>query len=128
MAYRIILRRDTAANWNMNNPVLLSGEPGYETDTGYLKIGDGVSTWEQLDFYMGATGSTGAVGPTGAGSTGPNTFYGNQTIGLSGGTAGTLVLSGYATLGFTGDSPAASAGIPLGGLYHTDGVLKIRLT
>lgn len=128
MAYRIILRRDTSENWSNNNPVLLSGEPGYETDTGYLKIGDGVSTWQQLEFYMGATGATGSVGPTGAGGTGSNIFYGNQIIGPSGGTASTLVLSGYASLGFTGDAPAAAAGIPLGGFYHTDGVIKIRLT
>jgi len=141
MAYRIILRRDTSANWTTNDPVLLSGEPGYETDTGYFKIGDGLSTWTNLDFYMGATGpqgesgatgpqgESGATGPAGAGTTGPNTFYGNQNIGPSGGTAGTLVLDGYASLGFTGDSGAESAGIPLGGLYHdTEGNLKIRLT
>ena len=38
MAYRIILRRDTSINWEKNNPVLLLGEPGYETDTGNLKL------------------------------------------------------------------------------------------
>ena len=33
-------RRDTAANWTSANPTLLSGELGYETDTGKFKIGD----------------------------------------------------------------------------------------
>lgn len=97
MAYRIILRRDSSVNWEASNPVLLLGEPGYETDTGYFKIGDGVSTWTQLAFYTGATGSpgaTGSVGPTGSlgptGATGPlpvgyavtgsNQFYGDQSI------------------------------------------------
>lgn len=43
MTFRI--RRDTAANWTTVNPVLASGQFGYETDTGILKIGDGVATW-----------------------------------------------------------------------------------
>ena len=46
-------RRDTAANWNSNNPTLLSGEIGYETDTGYLKIGDGSTAWTSLAYVLG---------------------------------------------------------------------------
>lgn len=53
MAYRIVLRRDTSANWTSNNPVLLSGEPGYETDLGGLKIGDGETTWNSLPYTSG---------------------------------------------------------------------------
>ncbi len=51
MAYRILLRRDTAANWTYNDPVLLSGEPGFETDTYKLKIGDGQTPWTALDYF-----------------------------------------------------------------------------
>lgn len=319
MAYRIILRRDGSTNWESQNPVLLSGEPGYETDTGKFKIGDGVTSWSNLNYYIGATGGTGAtgsvgvtgatgsvgatgstgsvgetgpagvggalgywgsfwstqtqdsagvtaanvmtfnntdsdsngvsivsnsrltfsntgvyniqfsaqldrtsgtgtdtidiwfskngnnisdsntrvtvagsasqakaiaawnyqlelnagdyieiywtspdanialvyaapssnptrpaipsviataqqvmytqVGPTGAtgaGGTGPNTFYGNQTI--VGGTSGTLILSGYSTLDFPDDPSAATGGVPLGGIYHNNGALRIRIT
>lgn len=50
---QIQLRRDTAANWSSTNPVLASGEPAYETDTGKFKIGDGVTAYNSLD-YMGA--------------------------------------------------------------------------
>lgn len=46
-------RRDTAANWTNNNPTLLSGEIGYETDTGYLKIGDGSTAWTSLGYVDG---------------------------------------------------------------------------
>jgi hypothetical protein len=60
MAYRILLRRDTSTNWSENNPVLASGEPGYETDTGKLKIGDGSTTWNDLS-EVGITGATGSV-------------------------------------------------------------------
>jgi len=43
-------RRDTAANWTFNNPTLLAGELGYETDTGKWKIGDGSSAWTALSY------------------------------------------------------------------------------
>ena len=46
----IKLRRDTAANWTSANPVLVSGEPGFETDTGRLKVGDGSTMWASLPY------------------------------------------------------------------------------
>ena len=49
MAYRTVLRQDTAANWTRNNPVLLSGEFGFESNTNRLKLGDGV-TWGLLAY------------------------------------------------------------------------------
>jgi phage terminase large subunit-like protein len=57
MAIRIQLRRDTAAGWTAANPVLALGEPGYVTDTGQVKIGDGITDWENLSFSL--TGPTG---------------------------------------------------------------------
>lgn len=47
---RFQLRRGTAAEWASVNPVLASGEPGVETDTGQQKLGDGVSTWAALPY------------------------------------------------------------------------------
>lgn len=58
MAFRIQLRRDTSANWALNNPILLSGEIGYETNTTYIKIGDGTTPWNDLPYWTG--GVTGA--------------------------------------------------------------------
>lgn len=46
-------RRDTAANWNSNNPTLKDGEIGYEKDTGYIKIGDGSTAWTSLGYIDG---------------------------------------------------------------------------
>lgn len=43
-------RRDTAANWTGANPTLLTGELGYETDTGKFKIGDGSTAWTSLSY------------------------------------------------------------------------------
>ena len=53
MAYkRILLRRDTAANWSSNNPVLSSGEFGYESNTGKYKIGNGSTAWASLAYSI----------------------------------------------------------------------------
>jgi hypothetical protein len=57
---QILLRRGvsgpsgTAGTWAAVNPTLAEGEVGYETDTGYFKIGKKVSgtlqTWSQLGY------------------------------------------------------------------------------
>lgn len=56
---QIKLRRDTAANFTSKNPVLGVGEPAYETDTKKLKIGDGTTAYNSLDYFTsGGGGST----------------------------------------------------------------------
>lgn len=55
------LRRGTAAAWLSADPVLQSGEPGVETDTGKLKIGNGLLRWTQLG-YLSGEGAPGADG------------------------------------------------------------------
>lgn len=47
---RIQLRNDTAENWNTQNPLLLKGEMGVETDTGKTKIGNGTDHWTTLKY------------------------------------------------------------------------------
>lgn len=54
MPARIQLRRDTAANWTATNPTLTQGEPGIETDTGKLKLGDGSTAWNSLAYQAAA--------------------------------------------------------------------------
>lgn len=51
----IQVRRDTAANWTSTNPTLAAGEPGLETDTGKLKVGNGTSTWTSLAYLSVGT-------------------------------------------------------------------------
>jgi hypothetical protein len=43
-------RRDTAANWTSNNPVMQAGQLGYETDTRKFKFGDGSTSWISLSY------------------------------------------------------------------------------
>ena len=46
----IKIRRDTAANWALNNPIPLEGEWCLETNTGNVKIGDGSTAWNGLAY------------------------------------------------------------------------------
>lgn len=50
-------KRANEARWQELNPLLLSGEPGYEKDTGRLKIGDGILNWNDLPYLSGEGGS-----------------------------------------------------------------------
>ena len=53
MTTRIKIRRDTTTNWHSNNPVLALGEPAYDTDLNKLKIGDGNTNYNDLDYLGG---------------------------------------------------------------------------
>lgn len=56
---RIVLRNDSTANWLKNkDQVLLKGELGVEFEADgdvKIKIGDGAKTWEQLEYFGGAS-------------------------------------------------------------------------
>lgn len=57
----IQVRRDTAANWTSVNPTLASGEIGFETDTGKLKVGTGSTSWTSLLYATDASDITGTT-------------------------------------------------------------------
>lgn len=61
MAFKIQLRRDTAANWTTNNPLLLNGEIGIETDTLKFKIGNGSQRWNLLTNYAFKPGQANGI-------------------------------------------------------------------
>lgn len=52
---QIQVRRGTTAEWAAANPVLASGEPGYNKSTGELKLGDGAKTWNDLPVISGGS-------------------------------------------------------------------------
>jgi hypothetical protein len=59
MATRMQQRRGTAEQWTSSNdgdgPILNAGEIGWESDTNKFKIGDGVSYWADLTYFVDAT-------------------------------------------------------------------------
>ena len=84
---KIQVRRDTANNFLTINPTLDAGEWGYETDTGKTKIGDGKTSWRNLEYQgvrgpagpQGIQGVPGLQGPAGpAGPLGPQGPRGDQ--------------------------------------------------
>ena len=73
---RFKFRSDTLTNWATENPILLSGEfgvvtglneagDGRENKTEKVKIGDGVTAWNGLDWWYGSKGEKGEAGPQG---------------------------------------------------------------
>jgi len=44
----IQLRKGNSSTWSSQNPILASGEPGYDLTNNILKIGDGITNWNNL--------------------------------------------------------------------------------
>ena len=132
MITTIRLRRGTMAQWTLANPVLSSGEPGVETDTGRIKVGNGFTSWATLPYIPsetrivelineivdelviegvpGPTGPTGLTGPIGL--TGPaGTNGADGTDGLDG--SGTDGASATVTLVPEASWPPAADSNPL---------------
>ena len=126
---RILVRRDTAENWEDFNPVLHNGEFGFETDTGLVKIGRGTVAWNDLAYLIaeggpadglsayevaveeGFVGDEAAwlaslVGPPGAtGATGATGAAGSTgAAGATGATGATGPVHGFVTNAQTGTS------------------------
>lgn len=48
-------KRGNAATWKAKNPILEDGEPGFVLDQNKLKIGDGITAWNDLPFIAGGS-------------------------------------------------------------------------
>lgn len=107
MAYKkIILRRDTEANWSSANPTLSGGEIGIETDTLKFKLGNGSTAWNSLNYYatpeLNDTGDVTITSPSSGQFLKWNgSAWVNDTIDLGTDTAGSYVSSLVAGTGVT---------------------------
>lgn len=132
MAYQIQVRNDIADNWTDINPVLAQGEPGYETDTGRIKYGDGQTAWNSLPYFSVGNNPGIPGGPntsiqfnnTGSFEGSANLRWYNpiSTLSVIGNVKGSNFIGGGNGLNLTGLNgdliPAANNGASLGNATH----------
>jgi hypothetical protein len=83
----IIFRKGSAAQWTSSNPILASGEPGFDLTNSVFKIGDGVSNWQSLsshkhnisDINSFASGVADVLNTEMVGGSGISLIYNSQT-------------------------------------------------
>lgn len=101
---RLKIRQGASGLWGAINPVLLQGEPGLETDTKRVRIGDGVTAFTGLPFLLNSTLITTSALDT---------------------TAGRVTKVGDFGLGLASPTSAASANdYPLGSLVSSNQVTE----
>lgn len=102
-------RRGTALQWTTANTVLLAGEIGFETDTGYFKIGDGTTAWNTLLYanpkfnYL----SFGVSAPTGFTTSSSSSVSTTGTLTALSLSSGFDLASGYSLLDSNSDQTIA---------------------
>lgn len=62
---RVQFKRMTRQQWQTSTYIAAEGEMVFETDTGFVKIGDGRSRYSQLRYLTGPQGERGPKGETG---------------------------------------------------------------
>ena len=94
----------------------IAGQSGNETNLATI-IGS------ESSQITGGTRGTVLIGCSGRTGLNSHTTYVETLEAFEG-----IVLNDYANLNFASDSAAATGGVPLGGMYHNSGDMKIRIT
>ena len=107
-------RYDTAANWTAQNPTLLAGEIGIESDTKKWKVGTGSTAWTSLVYAIGGTypivNADIAAGAAIAYSKLASLTSGNIVLGSAANVATSTAVTGDVTISNTGVT-AIAAGV-----------------
>lgn len=78
---RMQQKRMSASDWSNSSLILLDGELGIESDTGFVKVGNGTSRFSELQYLTGPRGERGERGPQGIpGLQGPRGEIGPQGL------------------------------------------------
>ena len=111
--HQIQVRKGTATQWSTTNPILVSGEPGFDTTNNLLKIGDGTSTWSSLSSNVGV-GDAGLLSIAGL-TTAADTYIYTSANDVY--TTGTITTFGRSLVD---DADAATSRTTLGLVIGTD--------
>ncbi len=95
----------------------------------FVRGANGISIGEEASVGTGATNGI-AIGNSSDATVSGAVAIGEgvQATTVDTATVKLLQIANYASINFADDSAAATGGIPLGGVYHTSGALKIRIT
>lgn len=102
-------RRGTGLQWSTANPILASGEIGYESDSGEFRLGDGVNHWADLSPFKNIVDLGGNL----------DDYVPLTTVGVA---------DGIATLDPTGYVPESELGNALTMINSTADALELALT
>lgn len=115
----ILIRRGVTEEWESNNPILRPGELGVDLQVGNLKIGNGTSRWNDLEFISSSGDPVDVDFPVDSvnGKTGAVTITLSELGGAPLGHTHTPESIGAATAGHT--HSAAEIGAAAAGHTHT---------
>lgn len=97
----------------------------YSHTEGYGTVADG--SYQHVSGKFNTTGDTTSLVIIGCGTSDNNRADAFKIVPISGTTA-TTQMEQVVYLNFSGDTDAANYGVPIGGIYHDNGILRIRLT
>jgi len=97
----------------------------YSHAEGYGTIAEG--SYQHVSGKFNTTGDTTSLVIIGCGTSDNNRADAFKVVQISGTTA-TTQMEQVVYLNFSGDTDAANYGVPIGGIYHDNGILRIRLT
>jgi len=102
-----------------NNSSIQGASNGYSIAIGFGATG-GVDSTTDRCVAIGYNSESTASGAVALGTGVTAATVDTTTVNL-------FQIASYATMNYADDTAAATGGIPLGGVYHTDGALKIRI-
>jgi hypothetical protein len=97
----------------------------YSHAEGYGTVADG--SYQHVSGKFNTTGDTTSLVIIGCGTSDNDRADALKVVQISGTTA-TTQMQQVVYLNFSGDTDAANYGVPIGGIYHDNGILRIRLT
>ena len=137
----ITIRKGTASQWSCSNPTLASGEPGYESDTGLFKIGNGSSAWNSLSYSsvipsgliggsninisLGSNGSTATIGVSGLNSIA--SYSTTSNFPATGSTSVYYLATDTSRLYQWTGSQYVEVGPPMGGIANAQAAINLYL-